>query len=684
MPKQEENVIFYKGKKYPMFSLESQRAFLEIGMVTFRFFPKDNLVITTDAFISRFKVERFYTTLSSIGDTLIAEEDRCFLYEMATRLNAGEKKIVVEVHSKAGNLFRVTLVTIKTDKDGNSEIVGGVVENIDTDTRTNALIEALGKEFGSIYYIDYKNNKTITHRVSPAIENEYGEILKLQPPYEKIIEKYIENTVLEAEKEEMRKVCAISNLKEKFLRNDVFVHDYRGIRNGKVIYCRMKVVNLSKDDDFSAFMTAFSDNTKEKLHELERMAYVDPLTGGNNYNGFKRKVRDVNKPGFILAMDIHQFKLVNTACGVAFGDKVLKEIWRVILKYCSEETIPGHINADHFVIYDPDERKEKIIDKIHNFSRELLKLSVEIRCPRIHPYFGITYWQPQKQIEEAYSETTIAKHDIKEDKETNFLFYTEEVSLKKMQEKNMEDSFAESLENGCFEVWYQPKVNPFSEKIVGAEALVRWRKENKLISPFNFISLFERTGLIRTLDEYVFGTVCNFIHNRQKKNLPNVPISVNLSRASLYYDGVVNQYTNIVADFGLSPKFVPIEITESAAATDNAVRDAVSRFKDNGFSLSVDDFGNGYSSLSILNGLKFDDLKLDKTLIDGISNANGFKLIKHTIALAKDLGMTITAEGVENRNQLESLKDLNCDYIQGYLYSKPVNQKDFEQKLSNW
>ena len=129
------------------------------------------------------------------------------------------------------------------------------------------------------------------------------------------------------------------------------------------------------------------------------------------------------------------------------------------------------------------------------------------------------------------------------------------------------------------------------------------------------------------------------------------------------------------------PSLVPVEITESAAASNSAVKDVITKFKQNGFSLCVDDFGTGYSSLALLNGQHFDDLKLDKTLIDGIRDANGFKLIKHTIALAKDLGMNVIAEGVEENDQLECLKGLKCDVIQGFLFSRPVEKADFERKL---
>jgi EAL domain-containing protein (putative c-di-GMP-specific phosphodiesterase class I) len=249
------------------------------------------------------------------------------------------------------------------------------------------------------------------------------------------------------------------------------------------------------------------------------------------------------------------------------------------------------------------------------------------------------------------------------------------------EDKKMEDSFESAIENREFEVWYQPKFSPATCTIVGAEALVRWRRDGQLVPPGKFIPLFENNGMIRTLDEYVFREVCSEQKKLIDKGISVFPVSVNLSRASIYSVNVVDRYRQITDEVGIDPNLVPLEITESMAVDDDSLKALADEFHSKGFPLHMDDFGSGYSSLASLNRLHFDTLKLDKSLVDYIGNFGGDQLIKHTIALAKDLGMHVTAEGVENENQVTFLQEQNCDSIQGFYYSKPKPRDEYEQMI---
>ena len=164
-----------------------------------------------------------------------------------------------------------------------------------------------------------------------------------------------------------------------------------------------------------------------------------------------------------------------------------------------------------------------------------------------------------------------------------------------LEDKAMEDEFKHSLENNCFEVWYQPKYDPETERMVGAEGLIRWRDEKgNVIPPGKFIPLFERDGLIKVLDEYVFRKVCMQQLEWQKQGKEIIPVSINLSRASLYFDSVVSRYQQIADEIGVKTHLVPIEITESAAIDNDNIKGLADKFHDNGFPLLVDDFGSGY------------------------------------------------------------------------------------------
>lgn len=232
-------------------------------------------------------------------------------------------------------------------------------------------------------------------------------------------------------------------------------------------------------------------------------------------------------------------------------------------------------------------------------------------------------------------------------------------------------------------MWYQPKFNSHTGKIVGSEALIRWRADDgSLISPGRFIPLFEKNGNIIRLDEYVFREVCRQQKEWQKEGIQILPVSVNISRFSLYYSNVVEKYERIINYYDVDHKYVQIEITESAIIENTVIVELIQKFHDAGFDILLDDFGSGYSSLASLNQMPFDTIKLDKSLVDYVGNENGEKLLKFIVQLVQSLGMKITAEGVEYKEQLDFLENLNCDDIQGFYFSKPLMLADFSAKLT--
>lgn len=244
-----------------------------------------------------------------------------------------------------------------------------------------------------------------------------------------------------------------------------------------------------------------------------------------------------------------------------------------------------------------------------------------------------------------------------------------------------EARFADALKKKEFILWYQPKYNAFTEKIVGAEALIRWQTSNGMISPGDFLEVFEEDGLIRPLDEYVFKEVCMFQKKRLENNHTLIPISVNISRKTLFEPGIVDTYKKIADSYGIDTKYVPIEITESVALTNKRIKPVADSFINSGFELQMDDFGSGESALNALNMMHFTVVKIDKSLIDFIGEKNGDLILNYAMALGKELGVQLVAEGVETVKQLEFLRKNNCDIIQGYYFSKPLPSDEFEAKL---
>lgn len=425
---------------------------------------------------------------------------------------------------------------------------------------------------------------------------------------------------------------------------------------------------------------AYVHSIRTQRRQLFRLAYEDPLTGGDNFACFKEKMmRHNGDRGFYVALDIQDFKIINSTCGVAKGDETLQEIWKVLQSNIHLGEFSAHINADRFVLFLHDKDKRTLEPRLSGMCQDLTNLSTKLNIPRVFPLCGVYETTDHKEVEQNYGKAVQAKYLVKDKRTRHYAFY-DELDVQQLSENRLiENSFEDALKNGEFQLWYQPKVDPVRGNILGAEALIRWqRPDGTMLSPAKFIPLFEKNGNITTLDEYVFRTVCAQQQKWQQAGMKLYPISVNISRVSLYFSNIVDKYRDILDSFQLDPKYVPLEITESATINNSDISSLIEQFHKAGFTLLLDDFGSGYSSLSSLNVMHFDTIKLDKSLIDYIGDQNGERLLLHITQLLQSFGMTITAEGVETSDQVEFLKNLHCDDIQGYFFSKPLPLNEFE------
>ncbi len=421
-----------------------------------------------------------------------------------------------------------------------------------------------------------------------------------------------------------------------------------------------------------------------RRQELFRLAYKDSITGGDNFSNFKEKAKKYeNTEGYVIALDISEFKLVNNVCGNARGDEVLKAIWDVIMANCNDNEQAARVNADRFVIFLIERSKKTVTYRIEKLINEIEGISEQLSVPRLYPVIGIRAVEKLDDADKRYGEALRAKALVKNRRDRHYAFYDEIDYDTIVENKKLENGFEKALADKKFEVWYQPKFNSHTGKIVGSEALIRWRADDgSLISPGRFIPLFEKNGNIIRLDEYVFREVCRQQKEWQKEGIQILPVSVNISRFSLYYSNVVEKYERIINYYDVDHKYVQIEITESAIIENTVIVELIQKFHDAGFDILLDDFGSGYSSLASLNQMPFDTIKLDKSLVDYVGNENGEKLLKFIVQLVQSLGMKITAEGVEYKEQLDFLENLNCDDIQGFYFSKPLMLADFSAKLT--
>lgn len=412
-----------------------------------------------------------------------------------------------------------------------------------------------------------------------------------------------------------------------------------------------------------------------------KLAYTSPVTGGANLPRFLDNMKSVKRGGYIIFMNLEDFTHTSVATGIEKSNELVKIIWDVIKNFMKYGEYAGHDHIDTFVLYF-NERSNVAVEERLNKLRDLIhEAGHENNIPWVFPKFGVCRISEENDVKTAYSKAEYTSYDTWGS--TKFVsFYSEEDYEKQTLNKNIEEYFEIALEEERFEVWYQPKYSISGEKMTGAEALVRWRKRDGMILPPGaFIPRLEKNGEIARLDEYVFEHTCRQIREWKDKGYSTVPVSINVSRATFYRDKVVETYMSILSKYNLKPSDVQIEVTETILGGNDNILDLLTKFRENGIKILMDDFGSGYSSLSTLNMRCFDTLKIDKSLVDEILNDYGRIIINQTIELGNELGLYITVEGVEDKQQIDILHGMKCNDIQGYFFSKPLPAAEFEEKI---
>lgn len=392
----------------------------------------------------------------------------------------------------------------------------------------------------------------------------------------------------------------------------------------------------------------------------------------------KQLLRDNPDKDYALIMtDVDQFTALRAIYGEETANYLLLHIAGQLNQY-AEEGICGRYTSDRLVCLMPAETVSR------QWLEELLERMKE-RSPIVDAVVRCGVYQPidrELSIQRIFDRTIFALKSIKSTYDEMIGYYDGSVSQRYVRELGYALRFQEALRNEEFEIWYQPKFDPYQNIMTGAEALVRWRNpDGSYNMPGEFLSLFESNGMIHWLDEYMFRLVCRQQKAWKDSGLKPVPVSINLSRRSMHQSGLAERYHAIAEEYEIKPEFLPIEITESTAIGGIQLQNAALQLVRQGFPIHMDDFGAGYSSMQTLNVLKFDTIKLDKGLIDFIGDEKGELILKYAMGLIKALEIKMVAEGVETQSQLNFLKENGCSQIQGFYYSKPLCESDFEELL---
>lgn len=410
--------------------------------------------------------------------------------------------------------------------------------------------------------------------------------------------------------------------------------------------------------------------------ETEKIQTV--MKSVNRQNRFRKNVHELllasdRKIGFIQ-FDIRRFKIINDLYGEKFGDEVLFFIRDRLGELCNDRQFFLNLRSDVFIVVTEYDTEQDLM----GFVRRIEEAAALFKNVRLQFAFGV-YFVDDKEMEIRQMEdrAAMARTAAKENAVSNVIFYKEQFKeflyTRKFIEENMRTAIAEKQ----FKMYLQPKYSISRNRIVGAEALVRWmHPERGMIYPNDFIPVIEENGFIKMVDYYIWEEASRFIRKCADIGIEDCPVSVNVSRHHLRDTEFVHVLINDIQKQQIDKSLLELEITETA--NDEQIGQMAMRLKIDGFTLLMDDFGSGYSSLNVLLETPFDVIKLDKKFMDNMmASGKGKLILEHMVSMARELGLGLLAEGVETKEQVDILGKIGCDNVQGYYFARPMPQEDF-------
>ena len=420
-----------------------------------------------------------------------------------------------------------------------------------------------------------------------------------------------------------------------------------------------------------------------EANQLITVLEHDPLTSLYGAPAFYRKTSEKIKADLqefdIIAIDIERFQMINEVFGRETGDKLLKDFARFLLGIRdSEEGIFCRAYADTFYICMPS--KERFYDKLDEkvkryFSKYPLPVHILVKIG-VYPVKDMTI-----SVAQMCDRAFLAMQEASKNGMKRIGFYNGELHNKLFMEHKIMDSIPQALKDHDFIMYLQPKVAMNTKKIVGAEALIRWKhKEFGWVRPDQFIPLLERRHQVYAVDKYIWEEACKALKYRKEQGLSQIAISVNVSRDDLYEEDLIDVLNGLIKKYDLVPEQLHLEIIERAYVRDSAhMYQILTQLREEGFLIEMDDFGTGESSLAMLADMPIDYIKLDRQfLVSGLHDERHIEVIRAIINIAQILNIDVLAEGIETKEQQDILYELGCRYAQGYFYGKPAPEIDFE------
>ncbi len=432
-------------------------------------------------------------------------------------------------------------------------------------------------------------------------------------------------------------------------------------------------------------------NTEMKIKaEMEYRADYDSMTGLYNSETFYKKAssmisNDTDDKFVIISIDVDRFRLINDRYGIDAGNRTLEMVGKTIREVSPKDSIAKRYQGDVFSVLLKYKTDQDLVQYMN-------KLSDAVKSARVVPMtitltYGI-YKVGDRDIPVRLmcDRARAVKKQVKGNALTNYAVYDDVIRLKMREQAEIEEEMNTALSNKEFVIFLQPQIDLTTKKLCGAEALVRWKHPIKgILVPAQFLELFESNGFITKMDMYIWELACKYIRELQDRGI-YLPISVNISRVHIGNTNLSDILLDLVHKYDIAPKYLELEITENLFMEDvDELFSEMGNLKKCGFRIMMDDFGSGYSSLNMLRNAPVDTLKIDRFFLDEIMSTDRGKIIvEASVRMAKQLGLSVIAEGVETQEQLDFLSSIKCDIVQGYYYSRPIPPEEFETFMEKY
>ncbi|MEF9899136.1 MAG: EAL domain-containing protein [Pseudomonas sp.] len=459
---------------------------------------------------------------------------------------------------------------------------------------------------------------------------------------------------------------------------------------------------LDDEGDLASYVCFFTDISERKASEqrIHRLAYYDALTHLPNRTLFQDRLHTALQQAerqkawvVLMFLDLDRFKPINDSLGHAAGDRMLKDMAERLLDCVDDDDTVARMGGDEFtLLLQPRASREMALNRAINVAEQILGSLVRPFVLENREFFvtasiGIAL-SPQdgSELSQLMKNADTAMYHAKERGKNNFQFYQADMNASALERLELESDLRHALEQNEFTLYYQPQFSGDGKRLTGAEALLRWRHPRRgLVPPGDFIPVIEELGLVVDVGDWVLKEACRQLKTWHQAKLRVPKVSVNIS-ARQFSDGQLGErIATILKDTGLPPACLELELTESILMRE--VHEAMmilDSLKKLGLSIAVDDFGTGYSSLNYLKQFPIDVLKIDRTFVDGLPEGEqDAQIARAIIAMAHSLNLAVIAEGVETHEQLEFLREHDCDEVQGYLFGRPMPANQFEAQFSN-